>query len=402
MTDSDKNSLWWLSHISGDVYSLRPLHKMNMALDVCDDNYSVQLYTAGITTGSPLYSSRWIISMADTVEPSNEYILTNYYDTSKKLCYVPRGDVFVGSTGINHWIFERLSDVTVDSLEGIMIYGDCAVGVGSTTQLTAGVFSTNSMSQSVTFSVPSGYLGITVTSGGVVTGTSTGLTRVNAVSNVDSTITGNAHIAVTSDGRNTATLIGIPSALGGNHDHSSYLTTTAAYLRNIYGTSASITQKQSISNEDVAFADMISSKVFIFRGHGMQNSIWFGDSNLYSPVLFSSKVKSGTSPEFSKSELILYMCCLTGAGGKNADNLVRATYLNGAENTIGFNVEIDCTEANTWINSFMGYLSSISTSSGKITAANINDALSEIDYSVFNQMLASNVVYIINDNFDVQ
>lgn len=152
-----------------------------------------------------------------------------------------------------------------------MIYGDCAVGVGSTTQLTAGVFSTNSMSQSVTFSVPSGYLGITVTSGGVVTGTSTGLTRVNAVSNVDSTITGNAHIAVTSDGRNTATLIGIPSALGGNHDHSSYLTTTAAYLRNIYDTSASITQKQSISNEDVAFADMISSKVFIFRGHGMQN-----------------------------------------------------------------------------------------------------------------------------------
>ena len=76
--------------------------------------------------------------------------------------------------------------------------------------------------------------------------------------------------------------------------------------------------------------------------------------------------------------------------------------MNGAENTIGFNVEIDCTEANTWINSFMGYLSSISTSSGKITAANINDALSEIDYSVFNQMLASNVVYIINDNFDVQ
>ena len=134
----------------------------------------------------------------------------------------------------------------------------------------------------------------------------------------------------------------------------------------------------------------------------MQNSIWFGDSNLYSPVLFSSKVKSGTSPEFSKSELILYMCCLTGAGGKNADNLVRATYLNGAENTIGFNVEIDCTEANTWINSFMGYLSNFSTSSGKITAANINDALSEIDYSVFNQMLASNIVYIINDNFDVQ
>ena len=143
---------------------------------------------------------------------------------------------------------------------------------------------------------------------------------------------------------------------------------------------------------------MISSKVFIFRGHGMQNSIWFGDSNLYSPVLFSSKVKSGTSPEFSKSELILYMCCLTGAGGKNADNLVRATYLNGAENTIGFNVEIDCDNANGWIAQFMYDLNIEAESSGEITAQNILNALGNISYTEYD-FSNTNVIYIVNDNY---
>lgn len=94
-----------------------------------------------------------------------------------------------------------------------------------------------------------------------------------------------------------------------------------------------------------------------------------------------------------KSTLILYMCCPAGEVGAYADNIVRATYNNGAKNTIGFNVSIDCGSANLWIRQFMDRLVYSAYTVGEITESDIRSALRGIDYSQCN-FNSSNIVYL--------
>lgn len=141
---------------------------------------------------------------------------------------------------------------------------------------------------------------------------------------------------------------------------------------------------------------MINSKVFIFRGHGFKDSIYFGDDAMYSPVLYSFVVKGTKSYEFSGTELILYMCCLTGEGGASDDNLVSATNLNGAHNTIGFNISICCQKANLWIESFMKSLNDYS--SEEITYLDVSQALSNMSYKDISPWITKeNVVFTHNN-----
>ncbi len=403
LTAVDKNRLWWVGHISGNTYSIRPLHIINKALDVADgngDKLAVQLYTAGISAGGALYSSRWIISQPTaSMVNSGQYLLTNSGDQTKVLYCSGSGTVSAkkgGVTDYTKWKFTRLSDEQAKSLEGIVIYGDFAIAKGESTNLSVGVFSTTSMSQSVTFSKGTGYYGITVTSNGTVTGTEYGASMVKVVSNVNSSIIGKANFWVADASNRTATLVGIPSSLGNEHDHTSCFTEVETYLRGIYGSSSSIIKEQSVVDDNVVLGDISNSQVFIFRGHGLRNGIYFGDDKMNSPALFSSIVRWGTAREFANTDLVLYMCCLTGEGGVNADNLVRATYENGAKNTIGFDKEIICGDANKWIKEFMEELKIASASSGEITITknNIKTALREIDYSLYKDLSTFDVVYI--------
>lgn len=394
LTSADKNSLWWVSHIYDDIYSIRPLHKINMALDLGDNNGNIQLYSAGIYPGNALYTSRWIITQPTDFEGTDEYTLRNYHDQTKALYGNSIGEVYADEYVVRastRWEFIRLSDKQVKSLEGIMIYGDFAVANGSSTKLSASVFSATSMNQSVTFSLPSGYFGITVTSNGTVTGTGTGLSRVKAVSNVDPNITGSAQVVVMSGSRRAATFVGIPDV---GHDHTSCYTDIEANLKGIYGSSAQIYSKQAMEDGEEAVSDIIGSKVFIFRGHGVRNAIYFGESTLYSAAMFSSDVSDGTSREFSKTELVLYMSCLTGEGGKHADNLVRATYENGAKNTIGFSVSITCGDANNWIKDFMKNLRNEVGSSGVITQNAISNVISSMYYTNYGSISGRRVIFL--------
>lgn len=87
------------------------------------------------------------------------------------------------------------------------------------------------------------------------------------------------------------------------------------------------------------------------------------------------------------------MCCPAGEVGAYADNIVRATYNNGAKNTIGFNVSIDCGSANLWIRQFMDRLVYSAYTVGEITESDIRSALIGIDYSQCN-FNSSNIVYL--------
>ncbi len=395
----DMNSLWWISHISGNNYSIRPLHKIDKALDVADDGESLQLYHT-LSATDTLYSSRWTISQPDEWAETSYYMFASVGNSGKVIYCNAVGNIGICDyemmTSIA-WIMEPLSSAQVSAMEGITFYGDFALKVGESRTFEKNVFSSNSLSQSVTYSIPSGYFGLSVSSGGTITGTSEALTKVKAVSNVDSTISGTADVVVSNTGKVTATLIGIPSSLGGTHDHSSYMTDTETYLKSIYGSVSSVVKKYSVADEYDAYADMINSKVFIFRGHGLKDSIYFGDDAMYSPILYSFVMEGTKSYEFSETELILYMCCLTGEGGADDDNLVRATKYNGAQNIIGFNISIDCAKANLWIASFMEELNKYS--SGEITYSDVSLALSYMSYTDISPCITKdNVVFTYNKN----
>lgn len=129
------------------------------------------------------------------------------------------------------------------------------------------------------------------------------------------------------------------------------------------------------------------------QGHGTQNFIRFGDDNMYSPIMAISDVSIGGMRIFSDSELVVYCCCLCGSGGKTANNLVVATYKEGAKNVIGFTVEINCGEANDWLSDFFDSL----VLKGQIDHSTICQVLSEIGATYAGTTVSnSNILYMYN------
>ncbi|MGM9642527.1 MAG: Ig-like domain-containing protein [Eubacteriales bacterium] len=370
---NEKNSLWLLTHLGNDMYTLRPIHKPNMALDYSSNN--VTIYRSGISYSSYLASTKWKITLASN---GISYIIQNQGMESRTLALEPISnnvytvDEYSGAS-LERWGLIQLSDDEVEDLEGIIFYGDSAVQVGTTSQLTAGVFSTSTLNQSASFNC--NYSAATVTSGGSITGNSIGKVTVTATSTVDSTVSGSAYISIVQYSRRHATLIGIPSSSGGTHDHTLPFLKLYTKIGSIYGDTTTISQVTSISDEDYAFGYFCNSDVIVFRGHGTRSLIYFGDSAMYSPCLSMSSFGTGEMRIFSDSDLIVYCCCSCGEGGKTGRNLVVATYEKGAKNVIGFTNAINCSEANTWVSALFTRLAYY----GEINSDTISSALNYIN-----------------------
>ena len=388
---TEKNALWILTHLSNNTYTLRPVHKPNLALDYTSSNADV--YGIGIDYSFSLDSTRWKITASSS---GGGYIVQNNGLDSRTLALdSSTGNVYIsnGYTGspFERWGFIQLTDTEVNSLKGIIVYGNSAVKTGTSSQLTAGVFSPVSLNQSATYY--SNSLVANVTANGSVTGVYEGDIPIGVTSSVDSSITGSVHISIVDRNRQTASLVGIPSNLEGTHDHHSYFSQISSDIQSIYGSTSSISTYTSVSNGSYCKGYICNSDVFVFRGHGTQNSIYFGDDEMYSPTMFISDVSLGGMRIFSDSELVVYCCCLCGEGGMTADNLVVATYNEGAKNVIGFKISINCSEANDWLGDFFDGLAL----KGQIDHSTICQVLSEIEVSFVGKSVSkSNLLYMYN------
>lgn len=382
----EKNALWLVTCLPNGTYSLRPLHKPNMGLSYSSGN--VDIYAIGISATSVAYDARWKI-FVDEDNPYG-YVVQNQGNSSLTMALnTSIGNVYTveySGASIERWYFDKLTNAEVESLEGIMVYGDAALKIGNSTSLIAGVFSTTTLSQAVTYS--SSYPEATCTSSGRVTGVSEGLFVAGVTSTEDSGIHGSVYISVVSSDRKVATLIGIPQA-SGNHDHTSYMYTAVLATRYIYGSNSAVSTYTSISHEKYVVGYMTNSDVTVFRGHGAKQSILLtdpDDDNAFR--LYSWNLGEGGMRSLSNSDLILYCCCSCGEGGKMADNLVVATYNEGAKNVIGFKVEITCDDANSWIRDFMNAI--VSNAVGdEITTSVISNALSDIRATYANASVSS-------------
>ncbi|MBQ9080209.1 MAG: Ig-like domain-containing protein [Clostridia bacterium] len=385
----EKNSLWLLTHLYDDFYTLRPIHKPNFALDYTSTN--VDIYNIGINYSYSLTSTQWKISEASN---GASYIIQNNGLSSRTLALDSSNDnVYTASeysgSPYERWGLEKLSDSETALLEGIIVYGDSAVKIGNSTQLVAGVFSTTTLNQAVTYS--SSYISATVTSAGYVTGVSEGQVIIGVTSTADSTVSGVAKVSVVSNFRQNATLIGIPSSLDGTHDHTSYFSDVSSYIRLLYGISAKISTYTNITAAEYAVGYIANSDMTIYRGHGKANYIIFGDDELYSPTMNKNNISGGEMRIFSNSDLILYCCCLCGEGGATGDNLVVATYNEGAKNVIGFKIAIYCDQANEWVKDFLSRLSWYD----EITSTNVNSVLLAMASTYSGQTVAhGNILYL--------
>lgn len=391
----EKNALWLLTHLSDDMYTLRPLHKPNFGLDYSTTN--VAIYSIGIEYSFSLDSTKWKISAASN---GAGFIIQNKGLESRTLALDSNtNNVYTvgeySGAPYERWGLSKLSDSEVASLKGIIVYGNSAVKIGNSTQLTAGVFSTTTLNQAATYS--SNYSTGTVTSNGSVTGVSEGAFTIGVTSSVDSTVTGVANISIVSKNRQTATLIGIPSSSGGTHDHTSYFSSISSSIRSIYGNSSSISTYTSISSGEYAAGYLANSDVTVYRGHGKATYIIFGDSDMYSPMMNQGNLGTGEMRTLSNSDLVLYCCCLCGYGGETGNNLVVSTYNEGAKNVIGFKTTINCSDANDWILDFFVALNQYKTGN-KITYDAIINALLEINSDYVDTDLArSNMLYMYHN-----
>lgn len=354
------------------------------------------IYPIGIVATSVVYDARWKI-FVDEDNPYG-YVVQNQGNSSLTMALnLSTGNVYTAEysgSSLERWYFDKLTDAEVESLEGIIVYGDSAVKVGSSTQLVAGVFSTETLNQGVTYS--SSYNEASMTAGGYVTGVSAGRFAVGVTSKEDSSVTGSAILFVVAKDREAATLVGIPSSIGGVHDHTSYFADVTDDIKAIYGSTAGVSTYASISNGNDAVGYICNSDVFVYRGHGQSNRIQFGDDTISSPIMSIASFGSGEMRLFSKSDLIIYCCCLCGAGGETANNLVVATYNRGAKNVIGFKIEINCNEANNWIAAFSTSLRE-QTSGDKVTYTSVLNALRDAEMQYFNTSAArSNMLFMYN------
>lgn len=164
----EKNALWLVKCLSDGTYSLRPLHKPNMGLDYNSGN--VDIYPIGIVATSVAYDARWKI-FVDANNPTGYVVQNEGYSSRTMALNSSTGNVYTveySGSPLERWGFDKLTDAEVESLEGIIVYGNSAVKVGNSASLVCGVFSVTSLSQAVTYSATGS--SATITSGGRITG----------------------------------------------------------------------------------------------------------------------------------------------------------------------------------------------------------------------------------------
>ena len=363
-SSNDYSQMWKVTSIGSGYYSIRPLHKPNMGLDVSGTN--VAIYGIGIqdSTSSIIISARWLISASSY---SGEYFIQNYTYNSKMLvCSLGGDDTFVSAytgSALQRWTFEPVSPSSK-----VSIFGDSYLNVGESTNLTAGVFSSATLNQSVSWSSNSS--NVSVSSNGRVTATAEGLARIRATSTYDSSCIGLFDIYVGSYGSKSVGLVGIPS---NGHDHATCLNTVtgSAYLGGRYGSSNIVVVTSGMTqNEFLTIA--AATPVTIVRTHGTQTAILLDESS--DGRIYTGVINALPGRPLHDSELLLLMACYVGQGGISANNVVNACFNAGAKYVIGFTGSIDCGTANAWLLTFCAQMneSSNATYSAIATYADEN------------------------------
>lgn len=115
--------------------------------------------------------------------------------------------------------------------------------------------------------------------------------------------------------------------------------------------------------------EMLASEVFVSHSHGDQvlrgstvigSKILLNDSSSTRNFLYSctdETISTGSAclsatDDFSQVGLVVFVGCLTAAGGSSVDNLPVVAHRQGAEVAIGFSESINCAGAKEWIETF--------------------------------------------------
>lgn len=180
--------LWKIYYLGNGIYSLRPMHKLNMGLDMTNSN--VDIFFIGTTdtmNGVPTYA-QWEISSV-----SGGYVFKYHGDNAKSLSLESDSTNNYANVNVQTyngetrqiWSLEKLANPP----SGVLIH-NVSSGlpcVGKQHNYTAAVYSASSINQSVTWSSLTPSL-TTVSSSGTVTGIATGTGTIKATFNVNTAL----------------------------------------------------------------------------------------------------------------------------------------------------------------------------------------------------------------------
>ena len=168
---------------------------------------------------------------------------------------------------------------------------------------------------------------------------------------------------------------GIPAGEG--HDHVTSISGAKSKLET-KGFSNITIKAETVSSSD-CLEDLLNANIFTFRGHGgahyyentselqattivteatVEDQSFEGVYKLSSHYLGDSEPKADwlCDYDFSNLDLAVFVGCETGKGGEHANNLPSRIVALGARVAIGFNITIECDDAEAWTNNFYNNL----------------------------------------------
>lgn len=99
------------------------------------------------------------------------------------------------------------------------------------------------------------------------------------------------------------------------------------------------------------------TEVFISLSHGSKDAIMLSNNTRFD----IDYLEEENITDLSNLKFVCFAACLTGEGGTGADNLVNAMVDRGAQNVLGFKIEILILETNDWLDKFVYSLSNGNT-----------------------------------------
>ena len=134
-----------------------------------------------------------------------------------------------------------------------------------------------------------------------------------------------------------------------------------------------------------ALVYLSSSSIFSCITHGLRNSIDVSDGELTIADLASIN-----NSAFNQLKLVYLGACLTGMGGANHSNLVNSFYNKGVDTVLGFTIEVNVYETNSWTKHFM-----LSLSQGNTIAS----AMEVADDAVKQDPTVNVITYTTSENY---
>ena len=209
--------MWKVKHLSGGLYSIRPMHKLDMGLSAPSSD--VRLTEIGTTDSlsGVATNSRWKIyyngsgyvlqcegSAARTLAPFSNVTIVDALVSAL---------AYSSTTAVQHWTFTKITSPP----KGFLLYDAVSgkIATDNNRYLAAGhtkflddllldyaVYSGNSISQSVNWSRVSGaHVTISSQAGAITAGSNTGTARIRLSSQYDTSISGEFLITITASDR---------------------------------------------------------------------------------------------------------------------------------------------------------------------------------------------------------